>query len=122
MVVTVLVSFVIAIHTMIIIVRDTDSFPYWDMVAVFSRYFKGPMSTFFLFKDNEHLPFVAMPFFYVDMNLFEAVLLDRGGHCRKRFRPPLPPALQQFCGRFTLRRLRRRYGPAAGFFCHDADR
>ena len=49
-----------------------DGFPYWDMVAVFHRYFQGPVSTFFLFKDNEHLPFVAMPFFYVDMNLFEA--------------------------------------------------
>jgi hypothetical protein len=50
--------------------RDMHVFPEMDMGAVFFVQFVAPASHFFLFRDNEHLPFAVMPLFLADSVLF----------------------------------------------------
>jgi len=50
--------------------RDRHVFPTMDMGAVFFVQFVAPAADFFLFRDNEHLPFAVMPLFLADSVLF----------------------------------------------------
>ncbi|RST86283.1 hypothetical protein EJC49_11300 [Aquibium carbonis] len=52
--------------------RDMHVFPFWDMASLHNVYFERPKSNFFLFRDNEHLPFAVMPLFLADSVLFRA--------------------------------------------------
>lgn len=52
--------------------RDMHVFPFWDMASLHNVYFGRPKADFFLFQDNEHLPFAVMPVFLADSLLFRA--------------------------------------------------
>lgn len=67
-----LIGLAIATHSAYISLRDMYIFPYWDMAFLQKVYFYNPVGEFFIFRDNEHLPFVAMPFFLVDNIFFQA--------------------------------------------------
>ncbi len=54
------------------IIRFRDIVPFGDMIDVAYRYFTGPARDFWIYHDNEHLPLIAMPFYWIDLNLFRA--------------------------------------------------
>lgn len=53
--------------------RFIHPFPLWDTATVVDAYFRLPWPEFLFFRgDNEHLPWLAMPFYAADISLFGA--------------------------------------------------
>ncbi|WP_372400624.1 hypothetical protein ABMY26_36330 (plasmid) [Azospirillum sp. HJ39] len=69
---TVLIGIALTAQSVYVSFRDMHIFPYWDMMSLQHRYFLDSLPDFLLYRDNEHLPFVAMPFFIADNLLFKA--------------------------------------------------
>jgi hypothetical protein len=59
-------------HAAVVALRDMYVFPYWDMASLQYLYFTLSWFDFLLFRDNEHLPFLAMPLYAADNLLFAA--------------------------------------------------
>ncbi len=73
--------------SVIAVLRYRDAFPYYDLILVDYRYFTPPMRDFWIFRDNEHLPLAAMPFFWADLRLFAGqglFLVLSGARWRRR--------------------------------------
>ncbi len=53
--------------------RFIHPFPLWDTATVVDAFFRLPLTEFLFFRgDNEHLPWLAMPFYAADITLFGA--------------------------------------------------